>query len=107
MKKLIYDRNKLKDYKEFYERIYVDLEGAGMNDWETFDCLGYDGNRLYEFFWYCHQDNFHIVFKNFDLEKVKNFKNYEDYQWKLIFEVCCEKVKEFPNNKVEFINDEK
>ena len=107
MKKLIYDRNEIKDYKEFYEKIYIDFEGSTIPDWEKFEYLGYDVDNLNEFLWYCHQDNFHIVFKNFDLEKVTNFKNYEDYQWNLIFEVCCEKVKEFPNNKVEFVNDEK
>ncbi len=110
MKKLIYDRNIIKDYKDFYERIYVDLDGAGMNDWETFDSLGYSADKLNEFLWYCHQDNFHIIFKNFDLDAIKNAetaKNYENYKWKLIFEVFKDITKKFPNNKIEFINDEK
>ena len=110
MKKFIYDRNEIKDYKEFYERIYVDLDGAGMNDWETFDCLGYSGNNLNEFLWYCHQDNLYIIFKNFDLEKIENSettKNYENYQWKIIFTILNDFAKDYPNNKVEFVNDEK
>ena len=38
--------------------------------------------------------------------KVTNFKNYEDYQWNIIFNNIGVLVKEFPNNKVEFINDD-
>ena len=109
MKKFIYDRNEIKDYKEFYERIYIDLDGAGMNDWETFDCLSYRADNLEEFLWYCHQDNFHMIFKNFNLKKIEKAeteKNYENYKWKLIFRVVKRIVKKYPNNKVEFINDE-
>lgn len=109
MKKFVYDRNEIKDYKEFYEKIYADFEGSTIPDWNKFEYLDYDADNFNEFLWYCHQDNFHIIFKNFDLEKIaisETEKNYENYQWKLIFEVCWEIVKKFPNNKVEFINDE-
>lgn len=109
MKKFVYDRNKIKDYKEFYEKIYADFEGSTIPDWNKFEYLSYDGNNLYEFLWYCHQDNFHIIFKNFDLEKIaisETEKNYENYQWKIVFNNINVLVKEFPNNKVEFINDE-
>ena len=44
------------------------------------------------------------------MEKIKNSeteKNYENYKWKLIFEVFQEITKDYPNNKVEFVNDEK
>ena len=110
MKKFIYDRNEIKDYKEFYERIYNDMDGKNMIDWENFANLNYNADNLNEFLWYCHQDNFHIIFKNFDLnkiEKAETEKNYENYKWKLIFEVFQEITKDYPNNKVEFINDEK
>ena len=36
----------------------------------------------------------------------KGQKNYEDYKWNLIFEVFEEFVKKYPNNKLEFINED-
>ena len=106
MEKVVYDRRQINSYKEFYEKIYIDLDGKGMIDWEKFEYLGYNGNNLNEFLWYCHNDNIHFIFKNFDLEKIKNYKNYEDYQWNLIFEIIEDFVKDYPNNKLEFINEE-
>ena len=106
MKKLIYDRKQLNSYKEFYEKIYIDLDGKGMNDWEKFEYLGYNADNLNEFLWYCQDRNVSFIFKNFDLNKVKGQKNYEDYKWNLIFEVFEEFVKKYPNNKLEFINED-
>ena len=105
MKKLIYDRKQLNSYKDFYEQLYIDLDGKSMIDWERFEYLGYDGNNLNEFLWYCHDDNIHFIFKNFNIDTIKNYKNYENYEWNIIFEVFQEFVQEFPNNKLEFINE--
>ena len=106
MKTLLYDRKELNSYKDFYEKIYKDMDGKNMIDWEDFDYLGYNTDNLNEFLWYCHDRNINYIFKNFDLEKIKNYKNYENYKWNLIFELFEEFVKEHPNNKLEFINDE-
>ena len=106
MKKLIYDRKQLNSYKEFYEKLYKDLEGKKIPDWEDYNDLEYDANMLDEFLWYCHNDDINFIFKNFDLEKIKNYKNYENYQWNIIFEVVEDFVKKYPNNTLEFINEE-
>ena len=106
MKKLIYDRKQLGTYKEFYEKLYEDMDGKNMIDWEDFNYLGYDGNNLNEFLWYCHDRNIHYIFKNFDLERINNYKNFENYQWNIIFEIIKDFVKDYPNNTLEFINDE-
>lgn len=104
MKKLIYDRNELKTYKEFYEKLYEDLKGTEIPDWNKFEYLGYNADKLEEFLWYCHGDGNKYIFKNFDLEKIKNSKNYEDYEWRLIFEIFNDFVNKYTNNKLEFNN---
>lgn len=108
MKTLIYDRNKIKDYKQFYEDLYKDLAGDTIPDWDKFEYLGYDADRLNEFMWYCHEDENEYIFKNFDLEKIENYikdNSYENYQWWLIFDVFKDFVKDYPKNKLEFVND--
>lgn len=74
-------------------------------NWEDYDDLEYDANMLNEFLWYCHNDNIHFVFKNFNLEKIKNYKNYENFQWNLIIEVIEDFVKKYSNNTLDFINE--
>ena len=106
MKTIIYDRKQLNSYKEFYEQLYIDLDGKNIIDWEKFEYLGYSADNLNEFLWYCHSDGNSYIFKNFDLEKIKNYKNYENYKWNLVFEVFEEFVKKYPNNTLEFINEE-
>ncbi len=106
MKKLIYNRKQLNSYKEFYEKLYKDLEGETIPDWEDCSTLNYSADDLAEFLWYCLDDGNNYIFKNFDLEKIKNYKNYENYKWNLVFEVFEEFVKKYPNNTLEFINEE-
>ena len=106
MKTIIYDRKQLNSYKEFYERIVVDLNANRFIDWEGEKDLDYNGNNLNEFLWYCHKDNIQFIFENFDLEKIENYKNYENYQWNIIFMVVKRFVQQYPNNTLEFRNDE-
>ena len=51
-------------------------------------------------------EKYKFVFKNFDLEKIKQTKNYEDYEWNIIFEVFKDFVEQYPNNTLEFVNEE-
>lgn len=106
MKKIIYDRNEMKSYKDFYTCIYKELSGKNIPDWEDYVDLEYSASMLDEFLWYCHNNNIHFIFKNFNLEKIENYKNYENYEWSLIFKVIKRFVTNYPNNKLEFINEE-
>lgn len=102
---MVIDKKVYLTYKGFYTYIYKELDGKNIPDWEDYDDLEYDANMLNEFLWYCHNDNIHFIFKNFNLEKIRNYKNYENYQWNLIFEVIADFVKKYPNNTLEFINE--
>lgn len=104
MKTIIYDRNKITDYKTFYENIVVELDANRFIDWNGEQNLNYDGNILNEFLWYCHEDSIHFVFQNFDLQKIENNTNYENYQWNIIFTVIKRFVSQYPNNTLEFID---
>ena len=106
MKTLIYDKKELNSYKDFYEKLYEDMDGKNMKDWDNFEYLGYDTDNLNEFLWYCHDRNIHYIFKTFDLEKIKNYKNYENYKWFLVFNAFNRFVNQYPNNKLEFINED-
>ena len=106
MKIIIVDRKIYSTYKEFYIHLYKDLNGKSIPDREDCENLEYDANMLDEFLWYCQDRNIHFIFKNFDLDKIKNYKNYENYQWNIILEVIQDFVKKYPNNQLEFINED-
>ena len=46
------------------------------------------------------------IFIGFNLEKISKQKNIVDYEWNIIIKVFKDFVVKFPNNKLEFINDE-
>ncbi len=106
MKEIIFNRKDYKVYEDFYVQIYKDLDGANMIDWEELPNLCYSADNLNEFLWYCHKDNNKYIFKNFDLEKIRNNKNYDDYMYSIILRVFERFVKNYPNNTLEFVNDE-
>jgi len=106
MKEIIFDKNKYSSYKDFYSQIYKDLEGEKIPDWEDYKDLCYNADGLNEFLWYCHNDNIKYIFVNFDKEKIKLQKTYDDYEYNLVLEVFEEFVEKYPNNKLEFRMDE-
>jgi len=106
MNEIIINKKDYKSYKEFYEDIVIKLNADRFIDWEGEKNLNYNGNLLNEFLWYCHTDNIHFKFKNFYLEKIKEEKNYEDYHWAIIFRIFQRFVKNYPNNTLEFVNEE-
>ena len=105
MKELIYDKNELKSFKDFYNKFYKDLDGISNEYWQDYMDLQSNADLLNEFLWNCQDDNLLFVMKNFDLDKIKEQKSYEDYEWNLIIEVVTEFVEKYPNNKIVFIND--
>lgn len=107
MSKIIIDKNNYKDYRQFYEDIVIKLDAKNDLNCLDPDNLSYNSNHLDELLWDCHQDGNTYIFKNFDLEKIEHYKSANDYEWGIIFKVFRRFVKEFPNNKLEFVNDEK
>ena len=106
MKEIIFNRKNYNSYKDFYTQIYKDLDGKHMVDWEDHQDLNYNADFLDEFLWYCHNDNIKYIFLNFDKNKIKLQKNFNDYKYNIIFEVFERFIKEYPNNKLEFRMEE-
>ena len=107
MRELIYDKNKLKSFKNFYEKIYLDLEAQKYDYWADYPNLYYSGDGLNEFLGDFQDDNLLFVMKNFDLDKIKEQKSFENYKWNIIIKVISEFVDKYPNNKIVFVYDEK
>lgn len=105
MKIYIFDKNNYSTYKNFYEEFSQSLHVQSNPDFETYENLCYSADMLEEYLWYIKDENIHIILKNFDLEKIKNQKNYEDYEWNIILGVLNRFIEKYPNNKLEFIND--
>lgn len=102
--KVIIDKTKCESYKTFYKIIYKELDGKGYIDWEDYENLHYDADLLDEFLWYVHvnQDT-EFVMLNFDLDRFKNQKTYDDYEWNLILDVLESFVKKYPKNKLTIV----
>lgn len=103
MIKIVIDYNKYKSYKDFYKDILKKLNN--FLDFEGEKDLGYNANILEEFMWYNHNKNLEIIMLNFDVNKIKEQKTYEDYQWNLILEVLQDFAAEHPNNTIVFRNE--
>lgn len=83
------------------------MDGKRFDDFDYCkNTLGYNADILDEFLWYCHNDNIKYIFINFDREKIKQPKTYNDYKYNIIMEVFEDFVKQFPNNKLEFRMEE-
>ena len=102
---IVLNKNECKSYKDFYVQIYKDLDGKDNMDFEDYENLNYSASMLDEFLWYYHNDNLKFTFKGFDLEKIKQQKTYDDYEWNKIFKVVLRFGEEYPNNKVEFVEE--
>lgn len=107
MQEIVFKKDNFESYKDFYVQIYRDLNGKDFLDWEDYENLHYNADMLNEFLWYNNDKDLKFIFVGFDLEKIKQEKTYDDYEWRLIFEVVEYFVKEYPNNTMEIINEEK
>ena len=107
MIKLVYDKNEMESFKSFYEKIYADLEGESYDYWADYKNLCYSADGLNEFLWDFQDDDLNIVLKNIDFERIKEPKVYDDYEWGLIIKVLKRFVTNYPNNRLEFVNDGK
>ncbi len=104
-KTIIFNKKDYKDYRDMYHDISIKLDKDRFIDWQDdYEYLHYHADILNEFLWYCHNDNIHIIFLNFDKEKIAASKKYDDYEYNLILEVFEEFVKKYPNNSLEYKN---
>ncbi len=105
MKTIIFDKNDYKSFKDFYKDIFIKLDGPHTNDFKDYTDLNCSADMLFEFLYYKEDENVKYILKNFDLKAIKTEKPYENYMLNLIVKVFEDFVKEYPNNKLEFVND--
>ena len=101
---LVYNFSEMQDYKQFYERLCVDLDSKSIPDWEDYENLLYNADFLVEYLFGCREMDIHLKFVGFDRKNMKPDKNYNDYEWSLIFEILEDFVRDFPNNTIEFVD---
>ncbi len=107
MKQIIFNKKDYKDYRDMYHDICVKLDKNRFLDWQDdYEDLNYNGNLLNEFLWYCHNDSINIILLNFNREKISTPKNYDDYEYNIIIRKPEEFTEEFPNNTLEYKNEE-
>ena len=107
MKEIVFDRNDYESYKDFYVQLYKELNGKSFGDWQAYENLNYDASMLDEFLWYNNDKKVKFVFQNFDLEKIKEEKIYDDYEYGIIFKVFDRVVSEYETFTMEIIKEEK
>ena len=73
--KIIFNKNEYNTYKDFYVDILNKLNAQRFIDWQDEKNLGYNGNLLYEFLWYCSNNNNEYVFVNFNRKNMKPNKS--------------------------------
>ena len=105
MKEIIFNKDNYETFKDFYVQIYKDLDGKSFGDWQAYENLNYNADMLDEFLWYNEDKNVKFVFINFDLDKIKQEKSFDDYKWRIIFDVIQDFVKAYPNNTMEIIKE--
>ena len=115
MKEIVFNKKDYESYKDFYHDVCIKLNKEQFIDWQgVYEDLGYRADFLEEFLFYCTMvDTYHFKFVGFNTKEIKaqqseNFKSQKDlenYKYKLIFEVFEKFVKDYPNNKLEFIEE--
>ncbi len=98
------DKKNYNKWTEFYEDIFIKLDGKQTIDFIDMPTLLQNSNVLAEFLWYKKYEDIKFKLINFDREKIKNQKDIEDYHWNIILDVLESFVKEYPNNTIEYIN---
>ena len=108
MRKITFNKNSYKSkdetYKDFYHDLCLQLDRKNVIDWQDdfYKDLRYNADFLDEFLWYCSDDDTNYVFVGIDIEKIENYKTYDQYEWSLILKVFNRFVEQYPNNTLEF-----
>lgn len=109
MKEFIFNKEEYNGYEDFYKDIAIKMGAIKINDYYDSSTFEYNANILWEFlcceFGYLKKD-VKIILKNFNVDKMKSDEKYDDYCVNIVIELFQKFIKEFPNNKLEFINDE-
>ena len=100
------DKKQSPTFKTFYEIVYKELDGKNLIDWEECENMHYHADLLNEFLWYVNDMNIDFVLLNTDVEKIKEEKTYDDYEWNLIIEILTEFVMKYPNNTLTIFKGE-
>lgn len=105
MDKIIIDKKDYESFENFYEDIVIKMDAK--NDLNCLDPenLSYNPNHLWELLEDYNDESITFIFKNFDLEKIKNYKTHDDYEWKIVLETFQDFITKFPNNKLVFENE--
>ena len=96
-------------YKDFYKDIAIKMDSIKIEDYFDASTFEYNANILWEFlcceFGYA-KKAIKIILKNFDIQNLNSDKNYDDYCTNIVIEILQDFVTEFPNSKLEFINED-
>ena len=109
MKEFIFDKKDYLTYEDFYKDIAIKMDAIKIDDYFDSSTFEYNANILWEFlcceFGYP-QKNISIILRNFNIEQLKIDKKYDDYQYFYMIKVLKRFIEYFPNNKLEFINED-
>ena len=111
MKEFIFNKKDYKSYKDIYEDLSIKLgRKEGLEDYYDISNYDYDPHCLYEDLKYGFDRTAEnkFVFLNFDRDKIALQKNYDDYEYNMVFRIFEAFSTEYPNNQLEFrMEDEK
>ena len=112
MRKITFNKNNYKSkgetYKDFYHDLCLQLDRKNVIDWQDdfYENLGYSADLLNEFLWYCSDEDTNYVFIGLDINKINNYKTYDDFKWSKILKVFNRFVEQYSNNTIEFKDSE-
>ena len=110
METFIFDKNDYQSYKDMYKDMAHKMRCDTSPDYYDTTTFDFNPDILWEYlvceFQYAEPVNIKIVLKNFDREAIKTEKPFENYKLNLIIETFEDFVKKYPNNKLEFVNEE-
>ena len=108
MKEFIFNKNDYANYKDFYKDIAIKMDSIKIDDYFDSSTFEYNANILWEFL--CCEFGYtkkviKITLKNFNIDKMKPDRKYDDYCINIVIEIFQEFIKEFSNNTLEFIDE--
>ena len=108
MKEFIFNKDEYESYKDFYKDIAIKMNAIKIDDYFDSSTFEYNANILWEFlcceFGYLKKD-IKIILKNFNVDKIKPDKKYDDYQYFYIIKVLKRFIEYFPNNSLNLIDE--